>query len=161
MPTRSLNKRSTPSTRSIPEPELRRMNRLLQERRLRELTATAQKLLANPDLSPQVRARVHNLICHAFCQQGKDTLDAVLHGQRALRMARRLRDRQLQGEALANYAWACYLAGYYHVVIRTCRALERRPERHDPDSATARAWQYYQAARRLAGEPGGQIAQGV
>ncbi len=123
------------------------MSRLLEERRLTEMTATAQKLLANPDVTPHVRAQVHNLMCFAFCQQEKHTLDAVLHGQRALRMARRLKDQQLQGEALANYAWACYLAGYYHVVIRTCRALRRQPEGHAPDSAVARAWQYYQAAR--------------
>ena len=94
---------------------------------------------------------MHNLVCYAFCKQGKETLDAVLHGQRALRMARRLRDRHLQGEALANYAWACYLAGYYHVILRTCRSLEFQSAPDDPNSAVARALQYYEAARKVMG----------
>lgn len=112
MPAQAIAQGCRTGLRAISLLEWRQLNRLLAQGRWSEVVSAGTRLLANPEIAPPFRARLHNLICQAYSGQGEQWLDAVLHGQRAVRMARRLRDRELLGEALAHFVRArqSYLA---------------------------------------------------
>lgn len=132
--------------------DYRKLLRLVEQRRLAEVPGRAAKLLSNPELEPDVRARVHALICHVYCEQRRYLFDAVLHGQRAVRMARRLRDPGLMADAAVHYATACYAAGYYRAAAAACKSVvQGHNAAADPKSPEARALHLYAAAMRQLG----------
>jgi tetratricopeptide (TPR) repeat protein len=88
--------------------EYRRLLPLLDQRdRVEELQVRARVLLDRDDIGMAVRARLHNLLCWTYIEGlRRPSAESVLHGEEAVRIARRADDRELLLQALANLAHA-------------------------------------------------------
>lgn len=88
--------------------EYQRLLPVLEQRdRMEEAQIRGRVLLEREDLGLATRARTHNLLCWTFIEGlRRPSPEAVLHGEEAVRIARKIEDRELLLQALANLAHA-------------------------------------------------------
>lgn len=104
--------------------EYQRLLSLLDERRFEEAQVRARVLLESSDTGLLVRAKTHNLICWAFIEGLKRAApEAVLHGEEAVRIARRLGEHALVVQAAFNLASAFYQVGTYESAWNTYQEI--------------------------------------
>lgn len=87
---------------------------LEQRDRMEEAQIRARVLLERTDISLSVRARTHNLLCWTFIEGlRRPSPEAILHGEEADRIARKIGDPEITLQALANLAHAHTQIGNY------------------------------------------------